>query len=291
MPRDLGCPEWIRQSLQCGPRPDASIVHLFSFLATRTTQNVLVRTRPLIALFGDIHANLQAFEACLIDAREQGATRFVFLGDFVGYGGDPDAVLSIVQDMCAKGAVAVKGNHDDMAGDFDRDMTPYAAQAANWTRRQLTASQRAFLDALPLAITEEDRLYVHADATAPQKWRYVTNSECARDSLQASEARIIFSGHVHMPAIYGLSADGSIARFIPQHDCPVPLLLTRRWQVVLPSVGQPRDENPLSGYALFDPATREITFRRLPYDIDAAAARICEVGLPQGLANRLHKGR
>ena len=245
----------------------------------------------MIALFGDIHSNLQALQACLDDARDQGVTRYIFLGDLVGYGGDPDAVMGIVQDMCAKGAVAVKGNHDDMAGDFDREMNPSAARAAKWTRQQLTDDQRAFLDNLPMTITEGDTLYVHADASAPEKWRYVTDSACARDSLDACDARIVICGHVHQPAIYSLSNEGKMTRFVPEHDCPVPLLKSRRWHIVLPSVGQPRDENPLSGYGLFNEKTCEINFRRIPYDIDMAAARIKEAGLPNGLADRLHKGR
>jgi diadenosine tetraphosphatase ApaH/serine/threonine PP2A family protein phosphatase len=109
--------------------------------------------------------------------------------------------------------------------------------------------------------------------------------------LDATDARIVICGHVHQPAIYSLSSDDKMTHFVPEHDCPVPLLRSRRWHIVLPSVGQPRDENPLSGYALFNEETCEITFRRIPYDIDAAAAKICEMGLPAGLANRLHKGR
>jgi diadenosine tetraphosphatase ApaH/serine/threonine PP2A family protein phosphatase len=245
----------------------------------------------LIALLSDIHSNLQAFEACLDDARMQGATRYVFLGDFVGYGGDPDAVLNLIQTLCKNGALAVKGNHDDMACDFDREMNPSAARAAKWTREQLTFDQRAFLDNLPLTLTEDDRQYVHADASAPEKWRYVTDGACAKDSLDGCQARIVFCGHVHQPALYSLSNSDTITKFVPEDDCAVPLLKSRRWQVVVPSVGQPRDGNPLSGYALFNPETCDITFRRIPYDIDTAAARIKEAGLPQGLADRLHKGR
>lgn len=245
----------------------------------------------MIAFLGDIHSNLQALVACLDDAADHGATRFVFLGDFVGYGGDPDAVLGIIEKMCASGALAVKGNHDDMASDFDRDMNPSAARAATWTRAQLTSDQRHFLDNLPMILSEDDRLYVHADASAPAKWRYVTDSDCARDSLDATDARIVICGHVHQPAIYSLSSEGKMTQFLPEDGCPVPLLKTRRWHIVLPSVGQPRDENPLSGYALFNADNCEITFRRIPYDIDAAAARIREAGLPKGLADRLHKGR
>jgi predicted phosphodiesterase len=245
----------------------------------------------VIALLGDIHSNLQALEACLYDAHNQGASRFVFLGDFVGYGGDPDAVLERIQALCDKGAVAVKGNHDDMAADFDRDMNPAAASAAKWTRDTLTLSQRAFLSALPMTIVDEDRLYVHADASAPQKWRYVTDCETARFSLECSAARLVFCGHVHQPAIYGLGRDDKITKFLPQEDSVVPLLSSRRWHIVIPSVGQPRDNNPLTGYALYDPANHDLKVRRLPYDVETAASRILVAGLPPSLASRLYKGR
>jgi diadenosine tetraphosphatase ApaH/serine/threonine PP2A family protein phosphatase len=245
----------------------------------------------LIALLGDIHSNLQALEACLADARGMGARRYVFLGDYVGYGGDPDAVLRIVEAMVSVGAVAIKGNHDDMAGDFDRDMNATAASAAKWTRNQLTNEQRTFLDSLPLTVTEDDRLYVHGDATAPHKWRYVTDCDSARDSLAADEARLIFCGHVHQPQIYGLGRDDKMTKFVPEEDCAIPLFTPRRWHIVIPSVGQPRDGNTLAGYALFDPATSEFIIRRIPYDIDTAASRIIEVGLSSALANRLYRGR
>ena len=245
----------------------------------------------MIALLSDIHSNLQALEACLDDAANEGATRYVFLGDFVGYGADPDAVLTIVQNLCAQGAKAVKGNHDDMFSDFDHIMTANAARAANWTRNQLSLDQRAFLDNLPMTLTEDDRLYVHADASAPEKWRYVIDSSCAQYSLDACPARIIICGHVHQPALYSVNPDQKVMRFVPETDCTIPLMKSRRWHVVLPSVGQPRDENPLSGYALFNEETDEITFRRVSYDIDAAAARIRSAGLPDRLADRLYCGR
>jgi diadenosine tetraphosphatase ApaH/serine/threonine PP2A family protein phosphatase len=245
----------------------------------------------MIALFSDIHSNIQALDACLDDAAAMGARQLVFLGDYVGYGGNPNQVLTRVQDLVRQGALAVKGNHDDMAADFDRDMNETAAKAANWTRRQLSPEQQAFLDVLPMTIAQYDRLYVHADASEPEKWHYVTDRASALASLSAVESRIVFSGHVHQPAIYGLASDGAVSKFVPDGEAQVPLMTSRRWHVVLPSVGQPRDSNPLAGYGLFDPASHLLQFRRIAYDIDAAAAAIHEAGLPERLANRLYVGR
>ena len=245
----------------------------------------------MIALFGDIHSNIEALDACLEDAELAGVTRHVFLGDFVGYGGNPAQVLDRVCALVAHGGAAVKGNHDDMAADFNREMNETAASAANWTRAQLMPAHRAFLDQLPLVVEDEDRLYVHADASAPHKWRYITDTVMAQQSLEACSARIVFCGHVHQPAIYGQSMDGQIAKFVPAGDSAVPLIASRRWQVVLPSVGQPRDGNPLAGYAIYDPSSRDLILRRVAYDIDGAAAAIRAVGLPNGLAERLYRGR
>jgi len=155
----------------------------------------------------------------------------------------------------------------------------------------LSKDQQKFLDSLPMMIEDEDRLYVHADASAPTKWRYVTDCASAQLSLEGTQSRIVVCGHVHQPAIYGLASDGSISRFVPADEAKVPLLSSRRWHVVLPSVGQPRDGNPLAGYGLYDTISRQLEFRRLAYDIDGAAASIRAAGLPGRLADRLHVGR
>jgi diadenosine tetraphosphatase ApaH/serine/threonine PP2A family protein phosphatase len=245
----------------------------------------------MIALMGDIHANLQAFEAVMEDARDKGARRFGLLGDYVGYGGDPESVLDRVMDLVDKGASAVRGNHDDMAADFDREMNPTAARAANWTRDRLRADQRDFLDTLPLTHREGDRLHVHADASAPERWRYVNGVASAGASLAATDARVVVCGHVHEPAMYAATADGRHARHKPQPGQIIPLLASRRWHIVLPSVGQPRDGDPTAGYALLSDDGGEVTFHRVPYDIEAAAAAIRRAELPAGLAARLFKGR
>ena len=115
-----------------------------------------------IALMTDIHANREALEACLDHAAENGVARYVFLGDYAGYGADPGWVIDTVQAHVGRGAVAVLGNHDAAVLTDVADMNDAAAAAIAWTRTQLDARQRAFLADLPLAIEEKDRLYVHA---------------------------------------------------------------------------------------------------------------------------------
>src|SRR3569832_1133373 len=127
----------------------------------------------LIALFADIHANRQAFSACLDDARARGARRFVLLGDYVGYGADPEWVAETAIALVKDGALAVRGNHDHAVSEPRESMNVEATVAIEWTRGKLGKPARDFLAALPLTATEENRLYVHAEASNPESFGYV----------------------------------------------------------------------------------------------------------------------
>lgn len=244
----------------------------------------------LIALFADMHANRQAFAACLADARAMGAKRIVLLGDYVGYGADPEWVLDTVMQLVDEGAAAVLGNHDNAIGDPNEPMNPLAKAAIEWTRRELGAPARQFLARLPLTRKDGDRLYVHSDASAPKDWIYVTGTAEASRSLTATHAHLTVCGHVHRPAVYSMSSTAKMTAFTPVTGVPIPLLPGRRWLAVLGAVGQPRDGDPAAAWAVLDTSKNEITFRRTPYDVASAAAAIRAKGLPSFLAERLFKG-
>lgn len=244
-----------------------------------------------IALLADIHANREAFEACLADAARRGAGRLVLLGDLVGYGADPAWCVARARALAEAGAILLRGNHDEAAAREGVRLGEAAAIAAAWTRRTLAAADRAFLAALPLLHAEEDRLYVHASAHRPASWPYVREAADARRCLDACRARLVFCGHVHVPALHGVTATGRLLSFRPADGAPVPLARPRRWLAVLGAVGQPRDGNPAACYALLDAAAATLTKIRVPYDIAAAAARIRDAGLPPALAERLFEGR
>jgi len=245
----------------------------------------------LLAVFTDIHANRQAFSACLDFARARGAERMICLGDYVGYGADPEWTVGTVMDLVERGAIAVRGNHDSAIAMTTESMNAEAQAAIEWTRGRLSAPQRRFLADLPLALQEDDRLYVHSEASNPARWRYVQTASDAARSLAATEAQITFCGHIHYPSLYSMSSLAKIASFVPTSGVPVRLLPGRRWLAVLGSVGQPRDGDPAASFAMFDTASREITYCRVPYDVEAAARRIRENGLPLWLADRLSVGR
>lgn len=246
----------------------------------------------LIAILTDIHANREALAACLAHAKERNAQRYAFLGDLIGYGADPASVVDTVMDYVSRGAIAVQGNHDVAVTQApSKNMNPQARQVIEWTRAQLNNSQLAFLDALPLTQEANNCLFVHATAAEPKSWEYISGTLEAIKSMHATKCRITFCGHVHEPALYNLSPTGKVSSFVPTGDSSIPLGTQRRWLVLPGSVGQPRDGNPAACYALFDDATNELIYFRVPYDHESTAAKIRSAGLPQSIGNRLEHGR
>ena len=62
----------------------------------------------------DIHGNLEALDACLSDARTRRYTSTLVLGDIVGYGADPNAVVDRVRELNPQ--AVVRGNERLMPG-------------------------------------------------------------------------------------------------------------------------------------------------------------------------------
>ena len=244
-----------------------------------------------IAFLADIHGNLEALEACLESIGDRGIGKLVFLGDIVGYGADPAACIAIVRQARELGATVVIGNHDEAVLATRFRLNPTAATAVQWTTAVLSDADKAFLADLPLVETDGDRLYVHASAHTPELYPYIQDVQGGSESLRATSAAFTFCGHVHVPALYHISTTGKVMGFTPDPGMPIPLSSNRRWLAVMGSVGQPRDGNPTAAYGIFDDITRELTFVRVPYDIDAAAAKIRGAGLPDTLWKRLSVGR
>lgn len=247
-----------------------------------------------LALLSDIHANIRALDACLGHARQQGAQGFALLGDFVGYGAEPDQVVDRVMALSTAGAFVIKGNHDDLATrPLGREPQTMDERTAAWTHDRLSAGQRQFLVALPLTATHETALLVHANADVPTRWRYVTQAPIAQASLDAAgpAVRHVFVGHVHRQSVYYRGATGGLMTFAPGPARAVPVPTHRQWLLTVGSVGQPRDGDPRAMYALWDSQAQQVWFHRVTYDHLGAARAVREAGLGDDLAKRLEEGK
>lgn len=237
------------------------------------------------AIFGDIHANLEALEAVMADAKLQGVTEFVCLGDVVGYNADPSACLNIIREM---NFVTVKGNHDaDASEDHSLDnMNPVAAFALQWTREQLDSDQRLWLKRLRMVRQVSDYTIVHSTLDQPLNWNYVTNRFDAMSNFSYQFTQLCFHGHTHVPKVY-VKTD----KVREATADSVKIEPNAKYFINAGSVGQPRDGDPRACYVIYDNESKIIVFRRVEYDMATTQEKILAAGLPEMLAERLAEGR
>jgi predicted phosphodiesterase len=237
-----------------------------------------------IAVISDVHSNLHALDAVLADA---GSVDGIWhLGDIVGYGPEPDAV---VDRLAAAGALGVRGNHDAAAaGGNEIDWFNADARAAmEWTRRTISSTTQAWLAALPARREAEDFTLVHGSPLDPM-WEYVTTSAAAAENLAAVSTTHGLNGHTHVPIAFSQVGD-RMSTEQPTADPRVDLD-GRRLLLNPGSVGQPRDGDPRASYLVLDLAARRVQWGRVAYDIDAVQNRMRSVGLPTRLSERLRHG-
>jgi diadenosine tetraphosphatase ApaH/serine/threonine PP2A family protein phosphatase len=201
------------------------------------------------------------------------------------------AVLDLIEQYASDGAVVVLGNHDAaLIGRNPQSFNAAAQTALTWTQGQLGDRQRAFLAGLPLIVRDDNIVFVHASALAPEEWTYVTGPAEAEQSIQAAAAGIVFCGHVHEQTLYYVGAGGRPMLFRPVSGTPIPTDMRRQWLAIVGSAGQPRDRSSAACYAVADLERARLTFFRVPYDYRSAAQKIRAAGLPERLARRLERG-
>jgi diadenosine tetraphosphatase ApaH/serine/threonine PP2A family protein phosphatase len=237
------------------------------------------------AVLSDIHGNLEALDAVLQACEKAGAGRLVCLGDIVGYGGDPGPCLEKVR---AAAGLVVAGNHDRAAAGLEAldGMSDTAADAIAWTAGRLTADERTYLGSLDLTAREGEILYVHGSPEAPEAFHYIFSAADSEQALAFTDARITFVGHSHRMFVFEEARSGLV-----QREGSVVLRRDARYLVNAGSVGQPRDGDSRSAFVLWDSAEQRVSLVRVPYDVQAAQARILKQGLPPMLAYRLSTGR
>ena len=235
-------------------------------------------------ILSDIHSNLEALNAVLADA-EGRYDRILCLGDLVGYGADPNPVIAWTRESVS---TVVRGNHDRACcglADLE-EYNPAARASAIWTRRAITPETRRFLEQLPQGPIDIDGVdLVHGSPVDEDE--YLVNLGDVQHLKSQVRTQITFFGHTHVQGGFVFLPAG-----VRHIDPMAPLDLTAGHKALINpgSVGQPRDRDPRAAYALFWPAERRVEYRRVEYDINAAAMKIMTAGLPQVLAARLFEG-
>jgi diadenosine tetraphosphatase ApaH/serine/threonine PP2A family protein phosphatase len=234
-----------------------------------------------IALLSDIHSNIEALDA-VIEALPE-VDQVIVLGDIVGYGPDPNAVIDRLREIKAR---PVLGNHDYVM--LDPSMldwfNPHAAAAARWTRGVLTPPSLEFLAALPKHRQVGRHRCVHGSPRKPYLWEYILDDLQALEILAELGKRLCFFGHTHLPRIFGAEEGELVPGSSDWIDLPASALVNPG------SVGQPRDGNPNAAFALVELERPAVAFHRVPYDVAATQAKIREAGLPEIEAARLEHG-
>jgi predicted phosphodiesterase len=238
------------------------------------------------AIFSDIHANLEALEAVLADARERRCTHFVCLGDVVGYNANPRECIERVREL---DCLVVKGNHDEEAtlSASSERFNELAERAIHWTRDNLMDRDKEWLRSLPLQKQVHDFTIVHATLDTPGQWGYVFNNLDAVASFTYQRTAVCFFGHTHVPMVFIRDQSG-IRQERKEHIRIEP---GKKYFINAGSVGQPRDGNWRAAYCIYDIENKLVELLRVKYDLATAQKKVAKAGLPQPLADRLAIGR
>lgn len=240
-----------------------------------------------IAIYSDIHSNLEAFQVVIKDMERQKVEKKYFLGDIVGYGPNPNECIDLLKE---NSDVILAGNHDwATVGLTDTSyFNPYAQESMNWTIETLTDENKEFLKTQkPQAIVDGLQLS-HSTPCRAEEWSYIMTIQDASDNYQCLEKDICFIGHSHQPIIIEIVDKDNI---LPIRDIYKTLEPKRKYIINVGSVGQPRDSNPDACYLTLDTETSVIEYRRLEYDIKRVQKKMTKHGLPKYLIDRLSMGR
>jgi diadenosine tetraphosphatase ApaH/serine/threonine PP2A family protein phosphatase len=239
-------------------------------------------------ILSDIHANLEAFEATMAAAGE--FDRALVLGDLVGYGADPNAIIERVRALPS--ATIIRGNHDKVGSGLEdvEGFNHLARHAINWTKTTLTHQNREWLAALPQGPILVDDMVEICHGTPFDEDVYVFDDLDALRALRAARRPLCLFGHTHVPAVFSLG-NGELEGAAVGRSGRITLDGDSSYLINCGAVGQPRDGDSRAAYGFYDTDTRTLTMARQAYDIAGAQAKIVAAGLPEVLAQRLALGR
>ncbi len=240
------------------------------------------------AILSDIHANLDALETVLQDLSEQGVDRVVCLGDFVGYGPEPNECVERLRPLLH---LALVGNHDLAAiGQLSPErFNLFARVAIEWTRQRLTSQTQVYLASLPPRAEKGGVLFVHGSPRDPVE-EYILDPRTADGNFRSETFTVCFFGHTHVPMWFLFDGARTSVRWLPPNT-PARLEEGMRHLVNVGSVGQPRDGDPRAAYLVYDADARTVELRRLAYPVEAVQRKMQAAELPRPLWLRLVEGR
>lgn len=239
-----------------------------------------------VAILSDIHSNLEALLSVRDHVGRLDADEVWVLGDLVGYGADPAAVLDVVKEM---GTRVLCGNHDLAAvARFDVSWFNEAAAAAlRWTQAQLGESGRDYLSTLEPRL-DNGTVLVHGSVRDPVA-EYIVDVMSAAASFREGEFELCFFGHTHLPSVFTLKGE-RVAGSMLQEGETIALRAGARYLLNPGSVGQPRDGDPRVSFMIYDDEAAEAVVHRVAYPLERTQEKIVAAGLPRWLAERLSVG-
>lgn len=266
---------------------------------------------PKIAVVSDIHGNGDALEVVLKKCAELGIENFVSLGDVVGYNAEPELCLNTMRELPLLGRV--RGNHDVYAGNVEKGIdgfNPNALKAIEWTAAQLNEDEKKWLLDTParLNLPKYGMTLVHATLDSPENWGYIFDEHHAKDNFNYQYTQVCFCGHSHFPIAFEKKQvlfSGKAIEELPEwrsisiaetnnfdHESSVTIKLKGdcKYLFNVGSIGQPRNHDPRASFVIYDNDAGTVTRYALPYDVEAAQAKILEAELPERLAVRLANG-
>ncbi len=238
-------------------------------------------------IFSDTHANIEALSAVVNAFESEGIDRYACIGDTVGYGASPNECCDIVREIAEH---TILGNHDAaVSGRMDYSYYYDAARnALDAHARILSDVNMEWLRALPYQVREGEVNFCHGSPVNLEEFEYIFSAEQAARCHEIWDdlATVTFIGHSHLCKSFALTENEVFEVVADKFE----LRPDHRYIISVGSVGQPRDYDPRASYTIYDTETKTFEFKRVEYDIDAAAQKIFATDLERNFGNRLFIG-